>query len=167
MTTSADPVYPLVVINGTRGVRESQLLLSESDMLADVDVVLSAEYIVDAKGRRIAVHTPRLRLELDDDAFSPVLCGFCFEQTWWPPRFPPRCAACEAENLCWSCRVKEAVEGVQPPSPLPRCDECRLAEVDFIARPPQPERTWRDRLATLGWSIGLGAAVVLGLRACG
>ena len=166
MTSSADPVFPLVVINATRGTRMTQLLLSESDVYADIDVVLSAGAIVDAEGRSVAIRTPRLRLELDE-ASGPIVCGFCFERTWTPPRFPPRCDACAAEDLCWSCRGREAVEGVQPASPLPRCNECRLADAGFVATPPQPEQTWSSRLAPVAWGLGVGALVVLALRACG
>lgn len=166
MTTSNEPVYPLVVINGSGGPRSAQLLLSESDVFVDVDVVLNAEVIVDTEGRRVAVRMRPLALELIE-LDSPIPCGFCFERTWTPPRFPPRCDACAAENLCWSCRSRKAVAGVQPPSPLPRCEECRGADADFLALPAHPASTGRDRLVPLAWGVGVGIAMVIALRACG
>ena len=137
MTASHDPVYPLVAIKGRRA-RSTQLLLSEADVFRDVDVVLTADFIVDGEGRRVAVRPHGLRLELDEvDVNTPVLCGFCFERTWTPPRFPPRCDTCAAEDLCWSCRIRKAVEGAQPTSPLPRCSACRLADADFEVKLPR------------------------------
>lgn len=168
MATPVEPVFPFVLITASSGLREAQLLLSEWDVHADFDRLYNADVIVDGEGRRVAARRSRLEV---DDASGPIVCGFCFERTWTPPRFPPRCDECAAENLCWSCRVRKAVEGIQPAAPLPRCNECRLEETDFVATPPQPELTRKGDLAAaasgVAWGLIAGAVVLLALRACG
>ncbi len=85
--------------------------------------------LVDACGRRVAVHTPRVWLEIDEREGVTIPCGFCFERSFLPPRFPPRCNECAADNLCWRCREPRAVAGV---TPVPTCHQCRDAPLDFL-----------------------------------
>ncbi len=160
--------YPVLLISTSPA--ESLLVSSRDELSGLIDDWLWGQCtIVDASGHRVIVHEPSVWLELDEREGVWIPCGFCFERTSLPPRFPPRCDVCVAENLCWSCRERRAVDWTEPLTPLPRCYECRDAPFDFIANPQVPASEDRGPrpLVFLAWGLVVGAVAVFVVRACG
>lgn len=171
MEKPASPAFPLVLITNEQLQRKAEVVFEHEVQPFFFDEPFASEelwWIVDAEGRRVGVHEHPDRLEVFDRGGGSVPCGFCFERTFTPPRYPPRCDACAAENLCWSCREREAVPGpFSPAAPLPRCHDCRDVTEDWVALPPQPRMKISDRVVPMIWAVTLGAAVNIAIRACG